>query len=130
MELFKNFRENYSDLKSSIKLWETATEIEIYKSKQLGWINSNATQLDGNPIVFYLNPNKNRGIRVIQIPETENPGNIFSFWIDDFGDSGTFNGKELVFSLVATEENLEKYKKTISLWLRNENITESELRNS
>ncbi|MFN3022062.1 hypothetical protein ACK1KB_13975 [Chryseobacterium sp. TY3] len=128
MELFENFKENFSELKSSIKLWEIATEIEIYKANKLGWINTNATQLDGNPIVFYANPNENRGIRIIQISSKDNVDNKFSLWVDNFGDAETLNGKELVFSVVATEKNYERYKKAIALWINNENIGEENLK--
>ena len=128
MELFKNFQKNYSELQSSIKLWEITTEIEIYKSEKLGWTNLQNTQLDGNPIIFYINSNENRGIRVIQVPETENTKNNFVLWVDNFGDTETLNGKELVFSIVPTESNIEKYKKIVSLWINDKNIGEEELK--
>lgn len=128
MELFKNFQKNYSELQSSIKLWEITTEIEIYKSEKLGWTNLQNTQLDGNAIIFYFNSNENRGIRVIQVPETENTKNNFVLWVDNFGDTETLNGKELVFSIVPTESNIEKYKKIVSLWINDKNIGEEELK--
>lgn len=127
MELFENFKENYSDLKLSIKMWESATDVEIFKSEKSGWSNLNTSNFDGNPIAVYYNFEEKRGIRIIQILQSENGERKFDFWKDNFGDEKTIYGKELVFSMTPTELNIERYKKIVSIWLNNINVTLGDL---
>ncbi|WP_262988633.1 hypothetical protein [Riemerella anatipestifer] len=114
-------------MNASIKIWEAITDVEIYKSKKLGWMNLNSAYIDGNPILVYYNHEEKRGIRVIQQDSFEETNHPFATWIDYFGDEQSFHGNELVVSSKLTEENIERYKKVISLWLNNRGISNEEI---
>lgn len=121
MILFENFKQSFSEFKSSLKIWEAITDIEIYKNKCLGWMNLNSADFEGNPILMYYNHEEKRQIRIIQ----QNKDFIerdFVVYYDYFGDKQSFNGDEIVISAVLTEKNIERYKKVISLWLTNKGI--------
>lgn len=128
MNLYNNFKTELSELLKAIKLWEATIDLTLYKIKKTGWINLNSNDFDANPIAVYYNHELKKRIRIIQISQEEGIKWPFTFFVDEFGDSKTFHGNELVISSTLTEENLKKTSKLISLWTNENIISENQLK--
>lgn len=128
MTLYTDFKQNLNQLNSSIKLWEATIELCLYKNNQTDWMNSNSADIDGNPIAIFHNYELKKQIRIIQIDQEEGIKHPFSFHLNDFGDSKSFNGVELVISSILNEDNLKKAAQLISIWAKNNIQNEDILR--
>ncbi|MEM0992398.1 MAG: hypothetical protein AAGI49_05140 [Bacteroidota bacterium] len=73
---------------------------------------------DANPIFSGLKPNKNRLLRILQVPAEEVEGNYIQGWTDTFGEEDEEEGiEQLVIDLVLSDENKAIARTWVIKWL-------------
>jgi len=123
--LFPEFLSDSGQYSEAEKTWRCAWEELVRRSDafdlwQSPWLNTNFANgipcRDGNPIFSCICPSRRVGIRVIQLPPSENPRELY-FWTDTFAKGEPEWVDELVISCALTQVTLYDAVDLMNQWI-------------